>query len=67
MKRIPNLETAIAECRNRGLKFNWEWYRTSHIKFHVDGIRGYICLSSKKCNPDKVRKDIRNYLTGLEA
>jgi len=56
MCRIPNLETAIDECKRIGKKF--EWIRAkSHIKFYVEGK--LIILGLKKSNPDKVRKDIR--------
>ena len=56
-RRIPNLETAIDECKRLNKKF--EYNDTGpHIKFYVNGVR--IMISRKKANPDRVRKDIRN-------
>ena len=55
-RRIPNLETAIDECRQMGKRFNWK-YAGKHIKFYVEGRM--IVIGTKKANPDKVRKDIR--------
>lgn len=67
MRRIPNLETAIDECRRNGAKFNWEWCNTAHIKFYIEGVVGCIILSSKKTNCDKVRKELRLRLTGVKG
>jgi hypothetical protein len=55
-RRIPNLETAIDECRQRRLSYYW-YYAGKHIKFYVNGKM--IVMGLKKSNPDKVRKDIR--------
>lgn len=55
-RRIPNLETAIEECRQLGKKFDYK-YAGNHIKFYIEGRM--IVLGLKKDNPDKVRKDIR--------
>lgn len=56
MCRIPNLETAIDECRRLGKSFNYS-NSGDHIKFYVEGKR--IIISRKKTNPDRVKKDIR--------
>jgi hypothetical protein len=55
-RRIPNLETAIDECRQRGLNYYWERAK-KNIKFYVSGKM--IIIGLKKSNPDKVRKEIR--------
>ena len=67
MRRIPNLETAIDECRKRKLKYWYEWYNNSHIKFYINGFRGCVYLTSKKDNPDRVRKDVEKFLTGVRG
>jgi hypothetical protein len=59
-RRIPNLETAIEECRQLGKRFDYK-YSGKHIKFYIEGRM--IMLGLKKSNPDKVRKDIRRGLT----
>lgn len=66
MRRIPNLETAIDECRKRGLEFSWEWNR-NHIKFWIVGISRFIVICKNKQNPDRVRKDIERVLTRVVA
>lgn len=58
-RRIPNLETAIDECRQRGKIWNYK-YAGNHIKFYVEGRM--IVIGLKKANPDKVRKDIRRVM-----
>lgn len=55
-RRIPNLETAIKECRKLDKTYYWH-YAGKHIKFYVNGCM--IMLGLKKPNPDKVRKDVR--------
>lgn len=58
-KRIPNLETAIAECRRLGFTYNYEHGGgKSHIKFYIDGFNKLLIMSSKHDNRDKVKKDI---------
>ncbi len=55
-RRIPNLETAIEYCRVKG----WSYYfkKGDHYKFYLDGVKGCVIISTKKDNPDRVRKDI---------
>jgi len=59
MCRIPNLQTAIDECRQLGLNYCWE-RASKHIKFYVNGKT--IIIGLKKSNPDKVKKDIRRVM-----
>jgi hypothetical protein len=56
MRRIPNLETAIAECKRLKKTFTYG-NGGKHIKFYVDGK--VIIISRNNDNPDKVRKEIR--------
>lgn len=56
MRRIPNLDTAISECKLLNKPFTWK-HSACHIKFYVEGR--LVMLGLKKANPDKVKKDIR--------
>lgn len=56
MCRIPNLETAIDECRKLNKPYTYK-NGGKHIKFYVNGK--LIIISRNNDNPDKVRKDIR--------
>jgi hypothetical protein len=59
-RRIPNLETAIEECRQLGKMFKYKYTGSKHIKFYVEDKM--IMIGLKKSNPDKVRKDIRRVI-----
>ena len=58
-RRIPNLETAIEYCRSKGYQYSFK--KGCHFKFYISG-KGPITLSTKKDNPDRVRKDIERVL-----
>ncbi len=58
-RRIPNLETAIDYCRQKGWSFYFK--KGQHFKFYINGI-GPIILSTKKDNPDRVRKNIERVI-----
>lgn len=62
MKRIPNLETAIDECRRIGRTFEYEFSGKSHIKFFIEGCAKLLIVSTKNNNADKIRKDIRRLI-----
>lgn len=62
MKRIPNLEAAIDECRMFGRAFEYEWSNKSHIKFFIEGCKNLLIFSTKNDNGCKVRKDIRRLI-----
>jgi hypothetical protein len=59
-RRIPNLETAIEYCRVKGYEYYFK--KGCHFKFYIED-RGCITLSTKKDNPDRVRKDIERVMT----
>jgi len=62
MKRIPNLETAIDECRRIGRTFEYEFTGKSRIKFFIEGCAKLSIVSTKNDNSCKVRKDIRRLI-----
>lgn len=65
MKKIPNLCTAIDECRRLGFTYNYEHAGSkSHIKFYIDGFDKLLIISSKHDNRDKVKKDIMRIVNG---
>lgn len=53
MCRIPNLETAIDECRKLNKPYTYK-NGGKHIKFYV--YNKLIIISRNNDNPDKVRK-----------
>lgn len=63
MKRIPNLETAIDECRRIGRTFEYEFSGKLHIKFYIEGCKNLLIVSTKNDNSCKVRKDIRRLIS----
>lgn len=64
-KRIPNLETAIAECRRLGFAYNYEYGgKRSHIKFYINGFDKLLIINSKRDNRDKVKKDVMRIVNG---
>ncbi len=54
-RRIPNLETAIEYCRAKGYRYFFK--KGDHYKFYIED-KGRIMLSTKKDNPDRVKRDI---------
>ena len=62
MCRIPNLETAIEECRDRKLTFDYIRTGKGHVKFYINGSKNVLIISVKNDNRDRVRKDIRRLI-----
>ncbi len=64
-KRIPNLETAIAECRRLGFTYDYEYTGSKlHIKFYIDGFDKLLIMSTKHDNRDRVKNDIMRIVNG---